>query len=454
MRKTKRVMLVDDDPSFLNIFKKIFTENGYDTITCADAKNALETLDRKRINVAVVDIVMPGMNGISLLKEMVETYPEIKTIMLTGEGSIAGAVEAMASGAFTYLLKPVNIEELLMETEKALHLQQIEMENFYLKEELNSSRSKYNLIGNSPAIKSITEQLPSIASSNASVIIGGESGTGKEIAAGLIHSLSERKNKPFIKVNCAALSESLLESELFGHEKGAFTGATTARPGRFELADGGTLFLDEITEMSANVQVKLLRVLQEREFERVGGSKSLTTDFRLISASNRNLHEAIADGSFREDLFYRINVIPLNMPPLRERRADIPLLLDYFSHLFAVDYAKEFLAFSENSVHALTSYSWPGNVRELSNVVERLVVLARRPVIRLSDLPLEITRSIGEIDCDNQLTISAARREFEKNFIINALVRNQWNVSKTATAIGIARKNLQRKLSEYDITRP
>ncbi|HPO04718.1 MAG TPA: sigma-54 dependent transcriptional regulator [Bacillota bacterium] len=422
---TEKLLLVDDDRELLKVYKQIFEINGFNIEAVADPTEALKIVNNSKVAVVISDIIMPKMDGMLLLEKIKEASPVTEVIMLTAEGSVGGAVEAVHKGAFTYLVKPAIIDDLLRN------------------------------VGNNMKIREIREKISTVAPTDIFVIITGESGTGKEIAANLIHNQSKRNQKPFIKVNCAALTESLLESELFGHEKGAFTGAEKARHGRFELANHGTLLLDEIGELSMNTQGKLLRVLQEKEFERVGGSSTIKTDFRLITSTNKDLIAAVEKGGFRQDLFYRINVFQLDMPPLRERKDDIPLLLEYFYEKSLIEMKKAKHPAPGEVMEALQDYDWPGNVRELKNIIERMVVLSEDGKIRIEDIPEQVrTKKLWEISNAYQgsdTTLADARGGFEREFILRALDKTGWNITKAANELGIARKNLYRKMKEYKI---
>lgn len=443
-----KILLVDDEISFLNVYKKILKNNGYEVVTANNGLEALDIFKKQSFNLIISDMVMPKMDGLQLLKE-VNKQGTVPVIILTGKGSIELAVKAMKEGAYTFLSKPVNIDEFLIEIEKCLNYQSLRDENQYLKEQILEGQNKF--LGESKSIKDIKERINIVAKTDSTVLIRGESGTGKELVAELIHKNSLRKGKPFIKVNCAALSENILESELFGHEKGAFTGALYERKGRFELANKGTIFLDEIGDISLDTQTKLLRVIQEKEFERVGSSKTIKTDFRLIVATNRNLEEEVEKGNFREDLYYRINVIPICVPPLRERKEDIILLFNYFIEKFSKEMRKDISNISQKARKLLMSYKWPGNVRELRNICERLVVFTQGDTIDESYLPMEFFYKDEFFNNKKILDLKEARDNFEKKFIQESLIRNKGNVSKTAEEIGIARKNLYEKINKYGL---
>ncbi|WP_324825629.1 sigma-54 dependent transcriptional regulator [Sinanaerobacter sp. ZZT-01] len=457
MNYNTQILLVDDDIGLLKVYEKIFTLKNFNVITASNSLKALDIIKRQQIAVVISDIIMPKMDGMALLKEIKECSPITEVIMLTAEGSVSGAVEAVHKGAFTYLLKPADIEELLFNVKRAYEVYSIKEENYVLRQQISDITKEEPLIGNSLCIKKIKEKVETIAPMDSTVLIMGESGTGKEILANMIYNKSKRKDRTFVRVNCAALTQNLLESELFGHEKGAFTGADRMRKGRFEMAQEGTILLDEIGELPLGTQAKLLRVLQEKEFERVGGSSTIKTDFRLIAATNKDLRQEVENHRFREDLFYRINVLPLTIPPLRERREDIPILTDYFLKQIAKEVKKPVMLFEKEALQQLLEYEWPGNVRELKNVIERLVVLSKHEKIDLEDIPEEIRNKNMKEDI-LQLgetikikTLSEARKEFEKIFILKALDRNEWSITKTAEELQLARKNLYKKLHEYKI---
>jgi DNA-binding NtrC family response regulator len=441
------ILLVDDDLGFINIHKKILERKDYNVITASSGAEAIEVLKKENISLVITDMVMPKMGGLDLLRNIKKDWKEIPVIVLTGKGSIESAVASMKEGAYTYLTKPVNIDEFLIEVNKCKTYQELKDENIYLKERLVKDKGEF--LGESSIINKIRDEIMTVAPTNSTVLITGESGTGKELIAELVYRNSLRKNKSLVKVNCAALSESILESELFGHEKGAFTGAIERRKGRFEIAHQGTLFLDEIGDMSLNMQTKLLRVLQQKEFERVGCTKTIYSDFRLIAATNKDLKKEVKLGNFREDLYYRINVIPIHITPLRERKEDIRILFDYFIEKFSMEMNRNIQSTSKELERILTSYNWPGNVRELKNIAERAVVFANEGRIDPNFVKNQLI-----LNCDSSFdekSLKEAREKFEKNFIIEALIENQWNVSKTAEEIGIARKNLYEKMKRYGL---
>lgn len=449
----EKVLIVDDDENFLNIYKKILIKKEYSVEIANDSRKAIEIIKEKDIDLVITDMYMPELNGIELIREIKQLSPNIEIVLVTGQGSIDNAVQAIKEGAFTYIQKPINIEELFLNIEKINNIRLIKKENEYLKKELNKGNS---FIGNSKKIIEIKELVQRVAKSDSSILISGESGTGKELIAKSIHVNSNRNTGNLISVNCSALSEGILESELFGHEKGSFTGAISSKAGRFEMSDKGTLFLDEIGEMPHNIQVKLLRVLQEREFERVGGGKTIKSDFRLISATNRDLNEEIEKGNFREDLFYRINVIPIVVPPLRERKSDIPLFVEYFSNLYANELNKKPIRFTDDAINIFNEYHWPGNIRELKNIIERLIVLTKDKYIGSKDVVkcISIDKDI-EKNIKNKSEIKPfrdAKREFETNYVKLVLKQYNYNITKSAECMGIARKNLYAKIKNLNLS--
>jgi two-component system NtrC family response regulator len=384
------ILIVDDEKNYLLILEDLLSEEGYHVATADTAEKGLEIVAEYDLDVVITDMKMPGMDGMAFLHRIHIQHPDLPIIMMTAFGSVEKAVEAMKKGAFDYILKPFKNEELKLTIRKAIDHHQLVRRNRYLSQELQERYQFGNIIGKSAPMQRIYQLIEKVAPSRATILITGESGTGKELIARAIHFNSSRRELPFITVNCGALPETLLESELFGHEKGAFTGAVNLRKGRFELAHEGTLFLDEISEMSPPLQVKLLRVLQEMEFERVGGSQTLKVDVRVVAASNRNLKEEVARGRFRSDLYYRLNVVHVQLPPLRERTDDIPLLVSHFLAKYTQEGSPVLTAFEPEAMRTLLDYSWPGNVRELENVIERAVILSTGERIMVKDLPQEI----------------------------------------------------------------
>lgn len=444
-----QIMLVDDDRELLEIYNKIFKMNGFDVISCENAEKALSELGKHQISVVVSDIIMPKMSGIELLREIKKRTPQTEVIMLTAEGSISGAVEAVKEGAFSYLVKPADVEELISNIKKAAELSKVKKENEVLKGQIATLADGREFIGISQTAEELRLRAQIVGKTDSAVLITGETGTGKEVLANMIHRCSSRADKPFICVNCGALNENLIESELFGSEKGAYTGAGTQRKGRFEIANGGTIFFDEIGELSLNMQTRLLRVLQEKSFERVGGYETIKSDFRLITATNRNLKQEVAENRFRADLYYRINIIPIEIPPLRERPEDIPALCRNFLEAYSREMNKSVQTIDDETIRVLQKYNWPGNVRELRNVVERMVVLSHDGMPDLDALPEEIRDMLAGNKTEEALRTQT--KAFEKEYITKIINKYGGNVAKAAEEMQIARKNLYKKLNEYDI---
>ena len=451
MASNTKILLVDDEDDMLMLGSDILRRKGY-RVTCAtNAIDALGELKRETYTLIIADVVMPKMDGIDLLKMTKQKYPETEVIMVTGHGTIENAVEAMKQGAHGYLLKPVEPEVLLAEVAQIEELRNLRDENLFLKEELSRSLEAGEMVGGHPSMTALRETIRQVASSDSTALIYGESGTGKELVARAIHYQSTRRSRPFVRVNCPSLSETLLESELFGHEKGAFTGALQQKPGRFERAEGGTLFLDEIGAIAEHVQAKLLRVLQEREFERVGGTETISVDVRLITATNRDIEKTAQRAAFREDFFYRLNVIPIRVPPLRERRSDIPLLAAYFIEHCRMKMTRTVTGIAPDALAAMMRYSWPGNVRELENAIERAFVLTQDTRIGVWDLPEGL--ATDRVLSDDARTLRDARAAFEKRHIEEILRGHRGNVSQAADTLEISRRHLQEKMRQYGIDR-
>ena len=442
-----RILMIDDEINFLKTYSKILKTKDYEVKVATDPEKALNMASKNYYDIVLSDMVMPIMSGIDVLKELKKINPNYNVIIFTGEGSIESAVEAMKLGAFSYITKPIDIEGLFIEIEKCINQQKIKDQNEYYRKEIN--KTKNDLIGDSKFIRELKKEVKVIAPTDSSILVTGESGTGKELVADLIHNSSKRRNKPIIKINCAELSKGVLESELFGHEKGAFTGATYSKKGRFEIANEGTLFLDEIGDIPMEIQTKLLRVIQEKQFYRVGGKNLIKSDFRLICATNKDLKESIACGEFREDLYYRINVLPIEIIPLRERKKDIIELVNYYIEKNCQKLKKDIPKISEKARIKLIDYYWTGNIRELINVVERIIVYNQDNTIGIEDLPTEIIINKNNEKTKNKLT--EAKEEFEMFFIMDAIKRNKGNIAKTSRDIGIARNNLYDKLKKYNI---
>lgn len=440
-----RILVVDDEESQREMLDGFLRKQGYSVSLANSGEEALKLSQDKFFELALIDLKMPGMNGIELLTELKEINPEIQAIVMTAYGTMETAIEALRKGAIHYLNKPIDLEELKITIEKALESQTILTENRYLKEQLEEKYKDLKIIGESKAIKEVLSTVARVAKSDSSVLIRGESGTGKELVARSIHALSERSEKNFISLSCAAIPETLLESELFGYEKGAFTGATRRKIGRFELADSGTLFLDEIGDLSLETQIKLLRVIETQEFERLGGKESIKVDVRILSATNQDLEKKIKEKSFREDLYYRLNVITIFIPPLRERKEDIIPLIDYFIKKYNQRCGKDIKGITEEAKDILFSYPWPGNIRELENVIERAVVLSRGEAIDKSDLAHLSFQST------DALSLSLNLKDLEKNHILKVLEKTGGNLSQTAELLGIHRNTLRLKMKEYGI---
>jgi len=449
-----QILIVDDDASHRRMLEAVLMAEGYDISHAADGAEAVAAVEKQFYDLVLLDIRMSRMGGIEALQEIKGINPAIPIIIMTAYASVGTAVEALKSGAYDYLTKPLDIDELKILVQKTLRHFQLETENRYLKERLDHRFDYDNIIGQGRAMTRMFETLSLAAPSDATVLILGESGTGKELVANAIHQNSHRKDRPFIKVNCAALPETLLESELFGHEKGAFTGALTRRPGRFGQADTGTIFLDEIAEMSQATQAKILRVLQGQAFEPLGSGQTVQVDIRVIAATNRVLEEAIEKGEFREDLYYRLNVVSVTIPPLRERREDLPLLADHFLKIYAEKNRRIIKGFSPRAMDLMMRYQWPGNVRELENAVERAVILARGEVITLDELPESIRAldtGAAEPAPDGAPVAGRSLKEMEKEMILRTLEQTGGNRTRAADILGISRRTLQLKLKKYDI---
>ncbi|MEB2310800.1 MAG: sigma-54 dependent transcriptional regulator [Sorangiineae bacterium] len=442
-----RILVVDDESNARNALAELLKEEGYSVETAADGFKGLSRFHEFGPDLVLTDLKMPGMDGIELLGKVREADPDVSVIVTTAFGAVETAVTAMRAGALDYLTKPINIDELLIVLERALEQSRLRREAHALRSQLAERYRFDNVIGSSPKMQQVFKTVAQVAPSRATILLTGESGTGKELIAAAIHHRSPRAGGPFVKLHCAALAESLLESELFGHERGAFTGADRRREGRFEQADGGTLFLDEIGEISASTQVKLLRVLQEHEFERVGGNQTVRVDVRVIAATNRELKQQVAEGKFREDLFYRLNVINIHLPSLRERTSDVPALATHFLEHYARENQKPITRFSDAALSRLVGYDWPGNVRELENVVERAVVLAEGAQIEPAHLPPEVEPTIETRAAP--LIPGANMADIERFAILSTLEAQGGSTSRAADVLGISVRKIQYKLQEY-----
>jgi len=442
-----RILVVDDEVAQREQLAGFLEKQGFSVKSAESGQDALILCQESHFEVALLDLKMPGMDGIELLKRLKDLNPEIQVIMMTAYGTVETAVEAMRLGAYHYVNKPINLDELKLNINKALEKYHLLQENKYLKEELESKFKDLQIIGSSHVINEVLSTVSRVAKTKSTVLIRGESGTGKEMIARAIHALSDRVDKRFVAVSCAALPETLFEAELFGHEKGAFTGAIKRKEGRFELADGGTLFLDEVGDIPLETQVKLLRALESQEFERLGGKETLKVDVRIISATNQDLEERIKGKSFRGDLYYRLNVISILIPPLRERKEDILVLADHFIRKANLKCGKKVKGITTEVKDIILGYDWPGNVRELENVIERGVVLSRTDIIDKNDLPyLGLFKSK-----DMTLSASLSLKDMEKNHILNTLITSDWNLNKSAEILGIHRNTLRLKMKEYRI---
>ncbi|HAS17137.1 MAG TPA: DNA-binding response regulator [Nitrospiraceae bacterium] len=452
--KSCQILLIDDEDDIRETLTTLLNMNGYTVTALPDGPSAIEEVKKEKYQMVITDLMLPEMNGIDIIKNIKEVDPDIQCIVITGYATVSTAVEAMKAGAFDYLMKPFNSSEIMMLIKRALEFQELHAENQQLKKNLESKYRFENLIGNSEGIKKVCSLIEKVAETDSTILILGESGTGKELVARTIHYNSHRKNRPLIPINCGAIPESLLESELFGHEKGAFTGASSTRIGRFELADSGSIFLDEIGEMSPALQVKLLRILQQREFERVGGTKTIKVDVRIIAATNIDLEKAVQIGKFREDLYYRINVIPIVIPPLRERIEDILLLAEYFLEYFNRTKKKAIKGFSQEAMNLLINYRWPGNIRELENLIERLVILKGDGIVYPEDLPdkvriIRFEEGIIPLTIpDGGINLKDVVEEFENNLIVQALQKAQGVKNRAAQLLSLNRTTLVEKLKK------
>jgi DNA-binding NtrC family response regulator len=444
-----RILVVDDDANARTALASLLRDEGYAIETAADGFKALPKLEELAPHLLLTDLKMPGMDGLELMRKAREIDPELVVVLMTASGGVETAVDAMRRGAADYLTKPVNVDELVIVLDRALERRKLIEETSHLRDRLSQRNRIESIVGSSPPMLKVFEMIQQVAPSRASVLITGESGTGKELVASAIHEHSKRCTGPFVKLHCAALAETLLESELFGHERGSFTGASNQREGRFEHADGGTLFLDEIGEISPAIQVKLLRFLQEREFERVGGNKTMRVDVRIVAATNRDLPQLVKDGKFREDLFYRLNVVAIETPPLRARPSDVPLLAMKFLQKYAAENERTLQGFSHEALATLTHYGWPGNVRELENTVERAVVICRGTEIGLADLSPNVTAQAGRASNGMPQVPGATLAELERFAILRTLEHTGGSTSRAAEMLGISARTIQYRLHEY-----
>ncbi len=457
------ILVVDDEQSIRTSLKDLLEDEGYDVVLARSGEEALEKFQAEgggEIDAVLLDIWLPKMDGMDVLKKLKQISPHLPVIMVSGHASIDSAVTATKDGAYHFVEKPFSAETLLLTLGNGLRVSRLEQENVRLRRD--AQRNQHQIIGESPAFRRMMDQIKRAAASEAWMLIHGENGTGKEAVAHLIHEQSPRRNGPIVAVNCAAIPEELIESELYGHEKGSFTGATAKKIGKFDQADQGTLFLDEIGDMSLKTQAKILRVLQEQRFERVGGDKTISVDMRVIAASNKILEDEIAAGTFREDLYYRLAVLPLEVPPLREREGDVDLLVRYFIDYFSNIYGDKPKRIQPEALAVLKQYKWPGNIRELKNIVERMMIMVSGDTLRHEDIPPAVLQEVerrtegneesdGFNPADSGATYRDAKDAFERAYLRNQLKRNGWNVSKTAEAIKLERSNLHKKIKQLNI---
>lgn len=447
----EKILIVDDEERMCRLLRRVLEKEGYLCHTAMSGVDALSRLERDDYDLIITDIQMPEMNGLELINEVRDYNPELPIVVITAYGTVESAVQALRAGAYDYITKPFENDDIRHAAARALERKRLLAENRYLHDELEARYNYSGIIGSSPLMRDVFEMASSVAGSNANVLITGESGTGKELVARSVHFNSPRHERPFIVLNCAALPENLLESELFGHEKGAFTGAITAKKGRFELADEGTLFIDEVGEMSLSAQVKLLRVIQEQEFERVGGARVISCNVRIVAATNKDLEAEVKAGKFREDLYYRLNVVNIHLPALRERREDVEPLAMYFLDKFNREMGKKIETISPKALSCLLAYEWPGNVRELQNALERAVVLAKGNIITPRDLP-------GGVQADSQICLEVPDHganltdileDLERQLIVQTLRREDGSQTRAADALGIKRTTLRYKMEKY-----
>jgi len=457
--ENKKILVVEDDNATRDTMVDLLSEVGYEVESATNGEEAIAMVLEYGFDMVITDLKMPKGDGIQVLEQIKKIDNRTIVIICTGYGTVDTAVKAMKLGAYEYITKPIKIEEIKLVVQRALDYQRLKTENVLLQKQLKTKYKFKNLIGDSEVMQRSFQFIEKIAATNSTVMICGESGTGKELVARAIHYNSDRKNEPMVPVNCGAIPEDLLESELFGYEKGAFTGALKTRIGRFELANGGTVFLDEIGDMSPALQVKILRVLQEHEFERLGGVKSIKVDIRVIAATHRDLEKAVKQGTFREDLYYRLNVIPFILPPLRERGSDIPLLANHFIGKFNIEKKQNINGISPEALKCLTRYHWPGNVRELENLMERLVILKGKGVIEQEDLPekllgAEWSNAVPSMDIpDSGISFNTAVSEFERELILRALKKTNWIKNRAAKLLQLKRTTLVEKMKKIQLTR-
>ena len=446
MKEDARVLVVDDEPMVCLALTNWLEEENYFAQAVEDGPQAVKAVREENWDIVLLDLRMPGMDGMEVLKQVKEIAPQTVVIMMTAYASIPGAVQAMQEGAYDYIVKPLDVDQLTLMLKRIVEHQQLITENILLRKRLTEQYEYEDIIGRSEAMQEVFSMIKAVTDTNATVLITGETGTGKELVARAIHSNSSQRYGPFVATSCGALPETLLESELFGYEKGAFTGADRTKKGRFELANGGTLFLDEVGDISMKTQIRLLRVLQEKSFTRLGGTEQIKVDVRLVSATNRDLVAAIEEGSFRSDLYYRLNVVSIQLPPLRERIDDVPLLAAHFINKYNVEFNKKFDRVDRKAMDFMMDYHWPGNVRELENVIERAIVIDQGPQMKVKHLPF----------CNIESPLTEEPRslqEVEKSHIEKMLQRNDWNIAKTARLLNIDRSTLHKKIKKFGLER-
>jgi DNA-binding NtrC family response regulator len=448
---SEKILVVDDEDIIRESLSYILNKEKYDVDEAANGKIAFDMLKDKSYDLVITDLEMPEMKGIELLEEIKKLNVQTNTIVITAYGSVDTAIAALRSGASDYILKPVEFDELLIKVKKLFEVRELHLENRILRKELQREYDYTNIIGKSPAITQIFEMIKAVSDTDSTVLISGNSGTGKELVAKALHYNSKRSNRPFIALNCGAISENLIESELFGHKKGAFTGAISDKEGFIKAAEGGTLFLDEISEMPPQLQVKLLRAIQEKEYTPVGTTVSLPVSVRFIASTNRNLQEQVAQGKFRDDLYYRLNVIEIHLPSLKERESDIPLLVDFFLDKYRKQMNKNILGISNDAMRALMNHEWKGEIRELENVMERAVIFCNEDFINVKHLPMQFQSETGPTDFSPSGSLDESVRRFEKEIITRALESNEFNKEKTAETLQVGLSTLYRKMKELNI---
>ena len=446
------ILVIDDEEGIRSVLSDILEDEGYEVMTAEDGIVGLQVINENRVDLVFLDVWLPNMGGIDVLERIREQYPDVSVVIISGHGNIDLAVKAVKLGAFDFLEKPLSLEKVLTLARNALQMKELRRENRRLKQ-VDSMR----MLGESKPIRDIRKLIEQSAASDARVLIIGENGTGKELVAREIHQKSERSDGPFIEVNCAAIPDNLIESELFGHEKGSFTGASAQRRGKFEIADGGTLFLDEVADMSLNAQAKVLRAIQEMRFMRIGGEESIHVDVRIVAATNKDIQEAIAAKEFREDLYYRLAVVPIDVPPLRDRGTDVLIMLEHFCHDYAENVGRPVKQFSEDARKLLSEYDWPGNVRELKNFAERITIMSDSETVDAEELLSYLGKSTGDeqspIDEFMALGLTEAKDRFEKQYLERKLAENDYNISRTAGELGIYPSNLHQKMRKFGIQR-